>query len=164
MSDEQDATPWIDNGPRIDMSEGCGMRCYRTDHNHARLINQYRQAAHAKHGQNSIEAMAHDDPRWLSVLVEEVGEVAHALTYDSGESAADLAAELIDVMAVASAWLDSLRVAGVRPDTKGAWLASRGVVRPCSRALPAGRAHERAGCPLRCRRDPRLRPGGDDRG
>lgn len=113
---------WVDRGPRIDFSD-ISRRCYRTDHNVARIINQRRQAAHEKHGEQSIESLDHDDPRWLSVLVEEVGEVAHALTYDSGLESSDLADELADVMAVCSAWLDALRVAGVRPDTKGTWLA-----------------------------------------
>ena len=43
-----------------------------------------RAKAHQKHGANSIEAIPADDPRWLSILVEEIGEVAHAMTYDSG--------------------------------------------------------------------------------
>lgn len=38
-------------------------------------------AAQAKHGPNSIGALAGDDPRWLSILVEEVGEAAHMQTY-----------------------------------------------------------------------------------
>lgn len=106
---------------RIDTSE-TSTRCFRTDHNVARLIRNARERAHAKHGDNSIEAIPADDPRWLSVLVEEVGEVAHALTYDSGASPEQLAGELVDVLAVASAWLDALRVDGVHPLTD-AWLA-----------------------------------------
>lgn len=69
------------------------------------IINDARAAAHAKHGENSIEAIPSDDPRWLPILVEEVGEVAHALTYDATD--ANLRAELIDVLSVASAWLDA---------------------------------------------------------
>jgi NTP pyrophosphatase (non-canonical NTP hydrolase) len=65
-----------------------------------------RAAAHAKHGANSIEAQASDSPRWLPILVEEIGEVASALTYDKNPNG--LRAELIDVLAVASAWLDSI--------------------------------------------------------
>lgn len=65
-------------------------------------IHRARQQAHEKHGDNSIEALPSDSPRWLSVLVEEVGEVAHELTYDSAGS---LRAELIDVLAVATAWV-----------------------------------------------------------
>lgn len=107
---------------RIDTSE-TSTRCWRTDHNHARLVNRRRDLAHEKHGENSIEALAADDPMWVAVLLEEVGEVAHALTYDSGQTKSDIADELVDVMAVCSAWLDALRLAGHHPDTKGAWLA-----------------------------------------
>ena len=93
------------------------MRCWRTDHNIARLINQARQEAHAKHGDNSIESIPAGDGRWLPILVEEVGEVAHALTYDVDQDTAkqQLADELMDVLAVASAWLDALADDGVEP-------------------------------------------------
>jgi NTP pyrophosphatase (non-canonical NTP hydrolase) len=107
---------------RIDHTDMTG-RCFRSDHNQARLINRRRELADEKHGDQSIEAIAHDDPRWLSILVEEVGEIAHALTYDSGADPTDLADEVLDVMAVCGAWLDAFRVAGVLPDHKGAWLA-----------------------------------------
>lgn len=105
---------------RID-KENLQNRCWRTDHNQARLINWAREKAHAKHGLNSIEALPASDPDWLAILAEEFGEVAHALTYDSRDNQA-LANELLDVMAVAGAWLDALRVEGVRP-VSGAWLA-----------------------------------------
>lgn len=65
-----------------------------------------RDAAHAKHGANSIEAEPADSPRWLAILVEEIGEVANALTYDGPQT--NLRAELVDVLAVASAWVDSI--------------------------------------------------------
>lgn len=88
-------------------------------------ISRARIAAHEKHGENSIESIDPSDPRWLSILVEEVGEVAHELTYDahrvdaySGEplppeeqherARAALRAELIDLLAVASAWVGAL--------------------------------------------------------
>ena len=67
-----------------------------------------RAKAHQKHGANSIEAIPADDPRWLSILVEEIGEVAHAMTYDSGQTIDDIRAELVDVAAVATAWIDSI--------------------------------------------------------
>lgn len=107
---------------RIDYSD-ITSRCWRTDHNQARLINAAREAAHAKHGDQSIEAIPATDPRWLAVLVEEVGEVAHALTYDATGGPQAVAAELLDVLAVAGAWLDAYRVDGVKPPTP-AWLAS----------------------------------------
>jgi len=65
-----------------------------------------RAAAHAKHGTNSIEALAADSPRWLPVLVEEVGEIANTLTYDGPGH--NTRAELIDVLAVVTAWLDAI--------------------------------------------------------
>lgn len=93
-------------------------------------IEQARAKAHAKHGENSIEGMTADDPRWLSVLAEEggevseatllawnallqarIGRVAHEQTYDA---TGDLRGELVDVLAVASAWLDALD-AGAEP-------------------------------------------------
>jgi len=67
-----------------------------------------REKAHKKHGENSIECLPAYDVRWLTVLVEEVGEVAHSLTYDSGEGIRELRCELIDVMSVVSAWISAI--------------------------------------------------------
>lgn len=64
-----------------------------------------RTKAHEKHGQNSIEAVPAGDPRWLPILVEEVGEAASEQTYDKSGS---LRAELIDVITVASAWIAAI--------------------------------------------------------
>lgn len=105
---------------RIDRSE-MSTRCWRSDHNQSRLINAAREAAHEKHGDHSIEAVPAGDPRWLPILVEEIGEVAHALTYDADDQA--LADELLDVLAVAAAWLDALRVEGIHPTKVRTWLA-----------------------------------------
>lgn len=70
-------------------------------------IRRARRAAHRKHGPNSIESVpAADVARWLPILGEEFGEVCEALTYDKNR--ANLRAELIDVLAVASAWLDAI--------------------------------------------------------
>lgn len=80
--------------------------CFRGDHELYREVLQARHAAHAKHGRNSIEAMAVTGPAMLVILTEELGEVAHALTYDGPTD--ELRAELIDVLAVASAWVDKL--------------------------------------------------------
>lgn len=68
-------------------------------------VRAARMAAHVKHGEKSIERLSSVDRAWLPVLVEEIGEVANAMTYDG---AADMRAELLDVMAVASAWIDAL--------------------------------------------------------
>lgn len=75
-------------------------------------VEEARAKAKAKHGDNSIEAIEAGDPRWLSILVEEVGEAAHELTYDSTGS---LRAELVDILAVSSSWLDALDRAVVSP-------------------------------------------------
>lgn len=68
-------------------------------------VGQARWRAHAKHGAKSIEVIAPTDPRWLSILVEEVGEVAHELTYDADGS---IRAELVDVLTVATAWIAAI--------------------------------------------------------
>lgn len=93
----------------IRRTEGSGnqARCFRDDHDPWREILQARERAHAKHGSDSIEAESADSPRWLAILVEEVGEVARALTYDNA-SRVHLRAELVDVQAVASAWVAAL--------------------------------------------------------
>lgn len=64
-----------------------------------------RLRAHEKHGAQGIESIPASDPRWLSILVEEVGEASHELTYDATGS---LRAELIDIATVAVAWVAAL--------------------------------------------------------
>jgi NTP pyrophosphatase (non-canonical NTP hydrolase) len=73
--------------------------------NYQEIINA-RQAAHKKHGENSIEATPAESAKWLPILGEEFGEVAGTLTYD--KNVADLRSELIDLIAVASAWVDAI--------------------------------------------------------
>jgi len=90
---------------KSEQGSGNQARCFRDDHDIYREVLRAREAAHTKHGQNSIEAQAGDSPRWLAILVEEIGEVANAQTYDTK---ANLRAELIDVLAVASAWVAAL--------------------------------------------------------
>ena len=77
-------------------------------------VSASRQAAHAKHGDNSIESLTWNNTDWPIILMEEVGEVAHALTYDASKPWSSLRAELIDVLAVASAWIDALDREGQR--------------------------------------------------
>lgn len=68
-----------------------------------------RMDADLKHGANGIEQLPPHSDKWLAILVEEVGEAAHALTYDSGDEFGDeLIAELIDIASVATAWIDAL--------------------------------------------------------
>lgn len=74
-----------------------------------------RAAARIKHGASSIEAMAATHPAWLPVFVEEVGEVAHEMTYDA---TGGLRAELIDVLSVASAWVDAIDRAALQAEAR----------------------------------------------
>ena len=82
------------------------MHCYRDDHALYREVLQARLKAHEKHGSDSIEAQPPASPNWLAILVEEVGEVANVLTYDGPKG--NLRAELVDVLAVASAWVSAI--------------------------------------------------------
>lgn len=86
--------------------------CFRDDHELYREVLNSRRRAHDKHGDNSIEMIRADDPRWLSILVEEIGEVANALTYDGPTN--NLRGELVDVLAVAAAWVDRIDRDGVQ--------------------------------------------------
>ena len=72
----------------------------------AREVWEGRIKAHQKHGSNSIEAIDADDPRWLAILTEELGEVAHELTYDA--KGGSRRAELIDVATVCFAWIAAM--------------------------------------------------------
>ena len=62
-----------------------------------------------------MEMKDHDDPDWLPVLVEEVGEVAkvlcdhrHGLMDNDGRDE-ELREELIQVGAMVAAWIDAIR-------------------------------------------------------
>lgn len=66
-------------------------------------IRQERQLQDGKWG-----VQDHDDLQWLSILMEEVGEVAKALL-QRGKAAE----ELVQVAAVAVAWLENLEAKGV---------------------------------------------------
>jgi hypothetical protein len=72
----------------------------------AAQVYKGRVKAHLKHGDNSIEAVpATETGKWLAILMEEVGEAAHEITYDATGS---LRAELIDVLTVATAWVAAI--------------------------------------------------------
>lgn len=73
--------------------------------------------AHNKHDarDGSMERKAWDNPIWLPVLVEEVGEVARVLCEDElGNGGSDLTVsqnlreELVQVAAMACAWIDAI--------------------------------------------------------
>jgi hypothetical protein len=73
-----------------------------------------RERAHRKHGRTSMEALRCDDPVRLTVLVEEVGEVARAFNearHRGGFDSSDFAGmreELVQVAAMAGAWAAAL--------------------------------------------------------
>jgi NTP pyrophosphatase (non-canonical NTP hydrolase) len=73
-------------------------------------VQSERDRAHAKHGDTSMEALPVDDLTRLTVLMEEVGEVARwfneARSRDMQNG--ELRAELIQVAAMAGAWADAL--------------------------------------------------------
>lgn len=80
-------------------------------------VHEERIRAHAKHQDKpggSMEMKAFDDPDWLPVLVEEVGEVTKEINdYRHGlltfqEFRIRVEAELLQVNAMAAAWLDSV--------------------------------------------------------
>lgn len=73
---------------------------------------QERIRAHAKHvgtHAGSREQQPHDDPLWLPIIVEEIGEVARAL--NDREPLGRLRAEVIQVAAMALAYADALEEA-----------------------------------------------------
>jgi NTP pyrophosphatase (non-canonical NTP hydrolase) len=86
-------------------------------------VHAERERAHAKHGANanSREDAHWTNNEWLPVLTEEVGEVAHELTYDARYEAElrkdddpsvtrrrALRKELVQVAAMATAWIDAI--------------------------------------------------------
>lgn len=64
--------------------------------------------AHTKHGPNSMLGTGYSSHERLAILVEEVGEVAHELTYDQSGDASALVKELIQVAAMAATWIEYL--------------------------------------------------------
>lgn len=65
--------------------------------------------AHAKHGEYSMLGPNYSASDRLAILVEEVGEVAHELTYDVGNFDKDrLIKELFQVAAMAATWIEQL--------------------------------------------------------
>lgn len=64
--------------------------------------------AHALHGDHSMFGASHTPHTRLAILVEEVGEVAHELTYDQDGDRDKLVKELIQVAAMAASWVEQL--------------------------------------------------------
>lgn len=81
-------------------------------------MHRERIRAHAKHDAagGSMERKAFDDPAWLPVLVEEIGEVARVLCDDAlgvlpEGVRATLRKELVQVGAMTAAWIDAIDAA-----------------------------------------------------
>jgi NTP pyrophosphatase (non-canonical NTP hydrolase) len=85
-----------------------GQHCADNGHAVFDEVLEARRKAHEKHGDNSIEAEGVDDSRMLAIFVEEVGELAHELTYDTTNGSGAKRAEIIDCLAVLSAWVDKI--------------------------------------------------------
>ena len=67
--------------------------------------------AYRKHKGRTPRSHWVGDDEALAILVEEVGEVARAITYDNGDPD-KLAAELLQVATMAAAWYERLAVRG----------------------------------------------------
>lgn len=62
-----------------------------------------------KHGEQSCPNLPPSDPRWLPILVEEVGEAATEVANDDPEIVnTALREELVQVAAVAIAWIAAI--------------------------------------------------------
>lgn len=74
----------------------------------AQEIFAERMRAHDLHvaSGNSMEEKGYENPSWLPVIMEEVGEVARAINDD--QTVSHLRTELIQVMAMCSAWVDAI--------------------------------------------------------
>lgn len=70
--------------------------------------------AHLKHGDYSMLGPHYSAQDRLAILMEEVGEVAHELTYDQGGPGVGrydrdkLVKELVQVAAMAASWIEQL--------------------------------------------------------
>lgn len=64
--------------------------------------------AHIRHGSKSMLGTCYTNHERLAILVEEVGEVAHELTYDQTGDKDKLVIELIQVAAMAATWIEFL--------------------------------------------------------
>jgi NTP pyrophosphatase (non-canonical NTP hydrolase) len=79
-------------------------------------IQRERERAHEKWSANgtSMEDEAWDAPRWLAVLVEEVGEVARTFNEERHghltrpEMMKELRTELVQTCAMGCAWIDAI--------------------------------------------------------
>lgn len=76
-------------------------------------VHAERIRAHEKHGPNgnSREWQEWTQQEWLPILMEELGEVAHEMTYDADGSKEALRKELVQVAAMACSWVAAIDAA-----------------------------------------------------
>jgi NTP pyrophosphatase (non-canonical NTP hydrolase) len=91
-------------------------------------IRRERERAHAKWADNgtSMETEEWDAPRWLAVLVEEVGEVARVFNEERHghltrpEMMKELRTELVQTCAMECAWIDAIdRESNIQSSDRG---------------------------------------------
>jgi NTP pyrophosphatase (non-canonical NTP hydrolase) len=70
--------------------------------------------AHLKHREHSMFGTRYTAHERLAILIEEVGEVAHELTYDQDGDRDKLVKELIQVCAMAASWVEYLEGAAAQ--------------------------------------------------
>lgn len=70
--------------------------------------------AYLRHGDNSMLGSKYTSGDRFAILVEEVSEVAHELTYDQDGDRDKLVKELIQVAAMAATWVEFLEGGGAR--------------------------------------------------
>lgn len=90
--------------------------------------------AHQKHGDMSILNPGISDGVKLAALVEEVGEVAKELTYDTHNGREALLKELIQVANVALSWYES--------ETQQTWTMEHGQHTALPEEMPIGGYHD----------------------
>ncbi|MCR2051466.1 hypothetical protein NSA19_01060 [Actinomyces bowdenii] len=73
-----------------------------------RAMREEYDRAKAKHGDNTLDSLTMDDDMKFFALMEEVGEIARALTYDR-EHAGELVDEITQTGALALAWYVAYR-------------------------------------------------------
>jgi hypothetical protein len=110
-------------------------------------MHRERIRAHAKHDERggSMERKHFEDPAWLPVLVEEMGEVARVLCDArlgvlDGNLAAKLREELMQLGAMTAAWVDAIDAepfTGVIPPPAGSPIVITGDPGPTPAGLTA---------------------------
>ena len=91
----------------VTAGDGAGVRLVLSDITLA-AIQAEATRAYLKHGKHSMVGPDYTPGERLAILMEEVGEVAHELTYDQSGDRDKLVKELIQVAAMAASWVEYL--------------------------------------------------------